>query len=302
MGPIETVEAANRDEVLARVLAPPGGAVRAPRTQVRSFARYLSACALEWTALRHRRGQRETALLFILFLPGRTAIAMFPETEATGIVPEDQQQLLAAGLKRLAQRGLYYVQALVEPTASGKRELLRASEFRHLTQLIYLQRSASFPWFDPPDAREATWIAYDEGRHEMFARMLLATYEDSRDCPELTSLRPIDAVIASHKAAGEFNPALWEMACIDGEHAGCILLAPLVHGSLMEIVYMGVASSQRRRGVGKLLLRRALDQCRRRGARELTVVVDRRNWPARQLYAGFGFKPTAAREAYIYAW
>jgi mycothiol synthase len=302
MGEIESVDAADRDDVLARVLAPSGGAARASRTQVRSFTRYMSACAQEWTALRCRREAGETALLFFLILPGKTALAMFPAPETGGIVPADQQRLLAVGLERVAERGLYYVQALVEPKAVGKRELLRAGGFRHLTQLIYLQRSASFPWFDPPDRREATWVAYSDRRHETFAQMLLATYEDSRDCPELTGLRSIDAVIASHKAAGEFHPALWEIARIDGENAGCILLSPLLRAPLMEIVYMGVASAWRRRGVGRLLLRRALQQCRAAGARELAAVVDRRNGPARQLYACFGFKPTAAREAYIYAW
>jgi ribosomal protein S18 acetylase RimI-like enzyme len=68
----------------------------------------------------------------------------------------------------------------------------------------------------------------------------------------------------------------------------------------MEVVYLGVAPEWRRRGVGKLLLRRALEQCRLVGTGQLTAVVDCRNDPARQLYAGFGFKPTAAREAYIY--
>ena len=81
---------------------------------------------------------------------------------------------------------------------------------------------------------------------------------------------------------------------------GCILLAPLTYGPLIEIVYMGVAAGWRRRGVGKLLLRRALQHCRAVGASELTAVVDRRNTPARQLYARFGFKPTVKREAYIY--
>ncbi|MFQ5806961.1 MAG: GNAT family N-acetyltransferase [Phycisphaerae bacterium] len=302
MGQIETVEPADREEVLARVLAPLSGAACASRAHVKSFVSYLSACALDWTAWRYRRGPRETALLFVLFLPGETAIAMFPAPEARGIVPADQRRLLVAGLERLAGRALYYVQALVEPNATGKRNLLQASGFGHLTQLIYLQRRATFPWFDPPGAQEATWIAYNERRHDMFAQMLLVTYEDSRDCPELTGLRSIDAVIASHKAAGEFNPALWEIACVNGEHAGCILLSPLIQGPVVEVVYMGVASRWRRRGVGKLLLRRALQHCRAVGASELTAVVDRRNRPARQLYARFGFKPTAAREAYIYSW
>ena len=201
MGQIEPVEAAALEQVLARVLAPPGGTAPAGRAHVRSFLKYVSTCALEWTALRYRRGQRDTALLYVLFLPGKTAIAMFPPPGLRDIVPEDQRCLLAASLKQLTLRNLYYVQALVEPQAAGKHNLLRESGFRHLTQLIYLQRGVAFPWCDPPAAEEATWIAYDDKRHNAFARVLLETYEDSRDCPELTDLRPIDAAIASHKAA-----------------------------------------------------------------------------------------------------
>jgi GNAT superfamily N-acetyltransferase len=302
VGQIETVSSDERDAVLARVLVPRGGAARASQGHVRSFARYLSTCALEWTAWRYRRERRETACLFVLYLPGKTAIVLFPPPEARGIRRDDQCRLLKASMERLTSSSLYYAQALVEAEASGQRSLLEECGFEHLTQLIYTQRSTRSPWVAPPEPHEATWIRYDDAHHAAFAQILLATYEDSRDCPELTGLRGIDAVIASHKAAGEFDPALWEIARVDGADAGCILLAALTHGPLLEVVYMGVARAARGRGVGKLLLRRALAQCERVGAHELTAVVDRRNTPARQLYAQFGFKPTATREAYIHVW
>jgi mycothiol synthase len=302
MAQIETVEVTDREAVLARVLAPPRGPTLAPPAHVRSFARYIDACELEWVAWRCRRQGRETACVFALLLPGGTAITMFTAPSARNIEPEDQRQLVAAALQDLAQRQLHYVQALVEPQAVGKQELLQASGFRHLTQLIYLQRAAALPNCECVPAVEAGWIAYSSASHSAFARMLLATYEDSRDCPELSGLRPIDAVIASHKAAGEFHPALWEIACVAGEQVGCVLLSRLTRGPLMEVVYLGVVPEWRRRGIGKLLLQRALEQCRAVGARELTAVVDHRNDPARQLYARFDFKPTAAREAYIRTW
>lgn len=302
MARIEMVEAVDRDQVLARVLAQGGAGAVASPTHVRSFARYIETCGLEWLAWRFRRQRRDAACLLALLLPGRTAIVMFPTPGARSTEWDDQRQLMAAGLKHLAGRHLHYVQALVEPQAREKRELLEAHGFTHLTELIYLRRGVAPLGSERPCDRQVTWVAYDSGRDHAFAQMLLATYQDSRDCPELTGLRPIDAVIASHKAAGAFDPTLWELACIDGAHAGCLLLSLLTHGSLMEVVYLGVVPSWRRRGVGGLLLCRALEQSGRVGARQLTAVVDRRNDPARQLYARFGFKPTAAREAYIYTW
>ena len=299
MARIETVGIAERDQVLARVLVPPGRTASAATTQVRSFARYIDVCELEGVAWRCLRQRSETACLLALLLPGRTAIVMFPSPGARNIDSDDQRQLMAVGLEQLAERKLHYVQALVEPQANDKRELLEASGFAYLTQLIYLQRTAASPSFEKVGAHEATWISYSGESHHAFEEILLATYEDSRDCPELSGLRPIDAVIESHKASGMFDPGLWEIACVDGEPAGCVLLSPLTYGSLMEIVYLGVAPRYRRRAVGRLLLRRALEHCRAAGRRDLTAVVDRRNDPARQLYARFEFKPTAAREAYI---
>jgi ribosomal protein S18 acetylase RimI-like enzyme len=76
----------------------------------------------------------------------------------------------------------------------------------------------------------------------------------------------------------------------------------MVHGPVLELVYMGVMPAWRRRGVGTLLLRRALARCREVGAKEITVVVDVRNTPARRLYERFAFTTVAQREAHLYRW
>lgn len=298
---IESVAPAELDDILARVLAAPGNDRVAPQGQVGSFVRYVSACKLEWNAWRCRRGDRKTAALFVLLLPGKTAIAIFPAPDARDVVPEDQQALLAAGIRQLRERELHYLQALVETQAEGKRRLLEVAGFRHLTQLIYLRRDATYPWCDPPEPGEASWLAYDKAHHSAFVRVVAETYQNSQDCPELSGLRPVEDALAAHKAAGVFDPSLWELARVADEYVGCVLMARLTHGSLMELVYMGVVSSQRRRGIGSRLIRRALAQCRAVGIGELTAVVDQRNTPARQLYARFGFRPEAFREAYVCA-
>jgi len=302
MTEIETVAPEECERVLAQVLGPPGAAGRATRARARSFARYMSTCGLTWRAWRCRRGPRETALVFLLFLPGQTAIMMMPATAGCGVEGAEQRRLVQAVLGQLGEQRLSYVQALVEPEVAAQRDLLVQTGFAHLTQLIYLRRSAAYPRFEPPAPHEAVWLPYAAQRHDAFANMLLATYEGSRDCPELSGLRTVNAVIASHQAAGPFDPALWELAVVDGVHAGCILLSRLMDGACLEVVYMGVAAPCRQRGVGSLLLRRALQHCRETGARELTAAVDCRNAPARNLYARFGFEATARREAYLYVW
>src|SRR5690606_23180661 len=107
----------------------------------------------------------------------------------------------------------------------------------------------------------------------------------------LTDKRPPSAVIASHKATGAFDPTLWELALLDDRPVGCVLLSPVSPQGVIEVVYMGVAASVRRRGVGRLLLRRAVALSRERRMQRLTLVVDERNAPARALYARFDFQP-----------
>ena len=107
------------------------------------------------TSLQVDKVLRETACLFALLLPGRTAIVMLPAAGARTFERLDQRQLMDAGLDHLRSRQLYYVQALVEPEAEEQRELLATSGFAHLTQLIYLRRGAARLRSDRAPERQA---------------------------------------------------------------------------------------------------------------------------------------------------
>lgn len=302
MDQFETIEPGELRPALAYLLAPPGGSLAAARSHVPAFCEYLAQGAVQWEGLRCGRRSAPTGLFFALLLPGRTAIVMIPTPGDHGIVPERQFAVARAGLDRLAGHNLHFAQALLELDAPGKRALLERAGFALLAPLIYLERDVAFPWVDPPAAGTAEWVRYGARTHAEFAAVVLATYEDSLDCPELTGLRPIDDILAAHQASGQFDPALWELARIDGQSAGCILVSRVTHAPILEIVYMGVIAGCRRRGVGELLLRRALEQCRAVGAQRLTVVVDNRNEPAKRLYTRFGFAPLTQRDAYLFRW
>jgi len=84
MRELEVVDAGQLERVLALVLAS-GGRRRASRAHVSAFVDYLSACELSWTAFcdpAHR-----DAVLFVLLLPGKTAIVMLPKLAAIGLRP-----------------------------------------------------------------------------------------------------------------------------------------------------------------------------------------------------------------------
>lgn len=288
--------------MLAYLLAPPGVTAAGARTYVPAFCDYLTHGVADWVGLRCGRQSAPTGLFFALLLPGRTAIVMVPSPGQNGIVPERQLAVTMAGLSHLRELGLHFAQALVEPEAVSKQALLEHAGFTPLAPLVYLERDVAFPWSDPPRPDEGEWVRYEARTHADFAAVVSATYQDSLDCPELTGLRPIDDILASHRASGQFDPALWELARIERRLAGCILLSRVTHASILEVVYMGVIAPCRGRGLGTLLLRRALEQCRTVGAQRLSVVVDNRNEPAKRLYTRFNFAPVTHRDAYLFRW
>ena len=272
-------------------------AARTRRSRCAAFEQYVRttpATSLAWTAGTGPDGPVVAALL----LPGRTGLLLVPDVAPRGAAGP-HVALIAHALAQPALRQLHYVQALIEPDATGRAALLSAAGFRRLTTLDYLHRRVTYPWCDSPRAADLTWSAYSAPARGDFAAAILASYVDSADCPELTGLRPIDDVLAAHQSSGQFTPELWQLARLGGAPAGCVLLAPLPGTRLVDLVYMGVAPAFRRRGVGRLLLQRALELCRARQAAGLTVVVDHRNTAARRLYEGFALQCMVQREAYL---
>jgi ribosomal protein S18 acetylase RimI-like enzyme len=301
-GRFEALAPADLRQALGYILAAPLSGGPAGQGQVAPFCTYLEQGSVAWEGLRCGPPAAPTALFLALRLPGRTGIVMIPPPGELGIDPAAQLAVTGAGLAALHRHRLHYAQALLEPEAVGKRALLEQAGFGPLASLLYLERSARFPWVDPPPASAVEWVRYGPATHAAFAVTVLATYQDSLDCPELTGLRPIEDILAAHQASGRFDPDLWELARRDGQTAGCALLSRAAQGPIVELVYMGVVPAWRGRGVGDLLLRRALARCREAGARHITAVVDARNTPARRLYDRFAFGPVARREAYLYRW
>lgn len=299
---LEAVRPAELDLVLRHVLAMEPECAPAPGERVEAFRRYMAQSSLGWEAARVGTPERPRALFLALFLPGRTALVAIPSAQSPGIDFETQVWLAREGLRRLAGRGLHYAQALAEPHAVQRCQLLEEAGFRRLAPLCYLERDVLYPWVEPPTPQDAEWVAYRPEIESDFADVVSQTYRDSRDCPELSGLRPIEDVLAAHRGVGVFDPRLWELARIDGRYAGCVLLAPVGAGTALEIVYLGVVPEARRQGVATLLLRRAVEHGRKRHARCLTVVVDERNEPAWRLYERFRFMPVARRIVYLHCW
>ncbi len=302
MNEIERITPDTLRAALRVLLASPESENGASATRIATFCEYLTHCPVDWRGWRAGAAESPEALLLAMLLPGNTAIVMIPTPAHLGIERTAQLELSRLAMRELEGVRLHYAQALLDPTGGAQRVLLEEVGFSYLATLMYLERQVTYPWVDPPGAGAAEWVSYSPETHGRFAKVVLATYGDSLDCPELAGLRPIEDVLAAHRCGGKFDAGLWELAHINSEDVGCMLLSRVVNAPLLEIVYMGVVPPWRGRGVGTLLMRRALEQCRARAARDATVVVDARNGPARALYERFAFRPVTYREAMLYGW
>ena len=197
-------------------------------------------------------------------------------------------------------------QALLEPSEQRARRAFTEAGFIDVGTLEYLQRPR-------PKAAEAEGWALEEGDlgvgvtmsnaptsgDDALEHALSRSYEGTLDCPELTGLRELRDIIASHRATGEFDPALWWIIEKDADPLGAVLINPNPVQSADELVYMGLAPELRGKGIAKRALRHALAQLVHRDESIVTCAVDARNEPARTLYIKHGFTSAQRRIALV---
>lgn len=231
--------------------------------------------------------------------PGRTSSVFIPNYAPTPALAGLVVELLKETVIRAQARRIRLLQGLVAPEAVGERDLFDRAGFRRLTQLIYMEREATallprgLPW------TPLAWEEFNAGIHREFARVVEGTYEGSMDCPGLSGVRDIEDTLASHRAAGEFDPRHWLLARENGVPVGVLLMARIAERGSLEVVYMGLLPEARGRGLGVTLLRRAIETARAAGVGAVTLTVDVENAPARTLYAGFEFREWSRREVWM---
>jgi ribosomal protein S18 acetylase RimI-like enzyme len=174
--------------------------------------------------------------------------------------------------------------------------------FEVLAELIYLDRKVPHASAAPMDDG-FQWETYSAQNHDAFARAVAASYVDSLDCPRLSGCRSIEDVLAGHKAAGEFDPALWMLARVRengaAKEAGVMLLTRSMCSDTVELVYLGVAPAYRGQKLGDAMMRRAFATAASIGSRRLSLAVDSKNEPALRLYRRHGMSRLCSRLALL---
>jgi ribosomal protein S18 acetylase RimI-like enzyme len=192
------------------------------------------------------------------------------------------------------------LQALLDPPQHREAKALTAAGFERLSELIYMQRPADAP--EAPLQLDGSFelLHWSDQHRGHFADAILASYEQTLDCPGLVGLRDIDDIIAGHMATGEFRPKLWFAVRCDDQPVAVMLLNVVPRRQSMELVYLGIASGWRGRGIGRRLLTHGLGLAGGQGATNIILAVDQGNRPALRLYRSLRFTSTTRKLAMIY--
>lgn len=195
-----------------------------------------------------------------------------------------------------------FLQLMLEPEDTGRIALARRVGFKLGSEMHYMYRQISSKVGAVRIPPRVNWQVYSERNHELFAETIEKTWKESRDCNFICNLRTVEDCMAGYKAsASYFDRSHWSLMLIDKTPAGVCLLSPLMAKDNVELTYTGVVPEFRGRGLGKVMLNRAMALCAIDGFRVMTLAVDSRNHYARSLYNEVGFKDMFIKAAYFYA-
>jgi mycothiol synthase len=254
-----------------------------------------------WVA--RRRGRIQGALL-TQALAGRAAAVWAPEVDTSWGRAALATALIRNALDDLRVREFRIAQALVDASAPRTAAVdLTRGGLPRVTVLTYMHRDTTRPMgraLDHPRSPSFDWRPYGPDTEDEFRDVLEATYAGSLDMPELEGIRSLDDVMASHRAAGRFDPSRWRVGVLPGEPAAAaiLLLSEVPDRPAWEVAYLGLTPLARGRGLGRSALGYALDLARPNVPR-LELAVDDRNHPARHLYEVAGFTPFSRRIVHL---
>jgi mycothiol synthase len=236
-------------------------------------------------------------------LPGRVALVWPPQFTnfSSDRLPEYKAaagECFARLNSELTEAGARLAQALTGPEDPLSAILFKLGGYARIADLCYLSAEASvFPSLAPAFPFEMQPLALDDD--ERLCHLIDRTYVGTLDCPELDGQRSTADVIAGYRAVGAFKSELWQIAQLDGDDIGCVLVNLHPEHNHAELVYLGLAPEFRGRGWGLLLTRQAQWLARRAAADRLVLAVDAANRPALCVYETAGFVPFDRRAVWI---
>lgn len=253
-------------------------------------ARLLWAC----------RGSTPVAAAAILPSAGNVGMLLLSPLRAGGVEPAALAATVAAAAEESLCHGTAFVQALTDPCAAEESEVLLLAGMTAAATLSYMRLDLARPSGPPtPPPVGVSWRNGPDFSDAQLSAVIRASYEQSLDCPEILGVRRGEDVLAGHRANGTYRRESWWLAFIRDQAAGCILVNDSLPPGGGEVAYLGVGVEFRRRGLGRVLLKKAAFQARQRGLKYLALAVDEHNAPGMAIYRGAGFSLTHRRVVWV---
>jgi len=265
---------------------------------------------LQWSLDRIATGEMKTDGLLCLYDGGAIAGSMFSQVFPDGYVShwlpevvgdnlEGEDMLLQDAMRRSEHAGGRIHQAMLDSDRRFRTDALLRNGFYHLTRVLNLVRFAgsSLPIPIRPDPVGAYRIVTPSLRQLAEVRELLPlTHSETLDCAEMNGLQSPDQILAGYRfSAPELS--LWKAIESDCRLVGIMVVSR--SADALELNYLGVLPEYRRRGLAAVLLAELVDVARLRSLGSISLNVDTRNRPARQLYESFGFEVAGIQEAFV---
>lgn len=222
-------------------------------------------------------------------LPGATA-GVWPPGLSREAEPSVADRLAEAAIAHFRAHGVKVAHAFASPEDCPKYAALERAGFRALTDLAFLARGGHTGEFGGPV------LEYErvDARDPRFVETLFETYVGTLDCPELNDTRTTAEVLAGYASAEESD---WYLVSEGLEPIGITMFGPPMRPGAVELSYLGLVPAARGRGLGRDLVRFALQYAAPAG---LSLSVDVRNEPALKLYASFGFARIDRQTVYLW--
>ena len=251
-----------------------------------------------WAFLDDRDRIRAT----VLVAPGtgRTAMVFASRAGSTAMI-DVLGDLVRRAIEGLDGAGIDLAQALVDPTDTREEAIFLAGGFSRMAELDYLERPIPrFGSIPAPDLPAGVTIEpWDGEDRKLLEDLLERTYEHTLDCPGLSRLRRTSDILDGHMATGVRIPEWWHVLRVDGRPAGVLLFNRGSDGHTIELVYLGLDTESRGRGLARTLLTFGLSLLNDDPARLVVLAVDRANHPATRLYRRAGFRYSVRRLALV---
>lgn len=264
---------------------------------------------------------RQTCLA--VFGAGRTAMMFVSEPIRTGdlggseLAFAERVHAVNACCDMLAREHAHKVvlaQALPDPDERYATRVFDAAGFRSVGTLKYMRRLpkphdkklslgsdlsqfANFP--QGVHVHSLSQVPADV-RDDHCIRAMDASYEATMDCPELCGLRSTRDILASHKSTGQHDPNLWWIIYYNNQPLGCAFFSPCPEQRTCELVYLGLGTPLRGKGLARVLLGHGIAETARiNSVWSMSCAVDERNEPALRLYESMQFRAFARRRALV---